>query len=908
MRRLLLALISFSLAAVVALPVPAAALPSALTVTPGAVGVLDLAWTASGDVSVASYRIDAEVAGSNVFTGTVAAPATSFQITGLADNTAHDIIVTPVDAGAVDLAPAATGSGTTIPAAPSAASITIGSTTATSIFASWSATGVGVTYQVTIAANDGGAVGGISVGPGSASTSRNFTGLDPDKNYTLTMVATNGSGSDSDTATGTTPIAAPSAAAVTIDATTNSSLSVSWSASGDGVTYEATIAANDGGAIGGGAVGPGSSAASTVFADLDEGKSYTVTVVATNAAGSDTDTATGSTSVVAPSAASVTIDSATSSSISASWSATGAGVTYRATIAANDGGAVGGGAVGPGSAATSTTFTGLDPDEGYTVTVVATNATGSDTDTATGTTPFGTAGAPTGVASTISGSNGSDVTVTWSAPVVTGGGLGNYTVRLSNNQSLTAAPGATSVTFTSVAPGATVTATVQASNGGGGVGGISPDSNEVRTSTVPGQVSNVVAVWAGEGNINSVDVTWSAPTFDGDTAGQVSLTGYSITVSPALAAAITDVAAGQTSVTIGGMEQGTSYVVTIRAKNPIGSSAARSSSAVLVPTTPGTVTDLAVQQSPPFSKGVVLTWALPLEDGGSPITGYSIVVDGRAPLVVGPAITTASFADLPVGEHTFTIRAITAAGLGAVVSSPTFEVKAFAPFDSEEDFVTQIYADFLGRSPDAGGLAYWTARVADDGSNVQVIIEGFMRSPEFAPRRSVARLYFAYFDRQPDKGGFDYWTRQVATGAATLENASQSFAASDEFITKTRIEDPPNSGTFRPLTDGEYIVFVYNAVLARRPDQGGFEFWLARLSDGMTRGTLMTLFSESPENIPLSRASVDVTVTYDGMLQRRADVGGFTFWINRVNSQNTGLTELIRNFYFSVEYAGRVNQ
>ncbi len=413
-------------------------------------------------------------------------------------------------------------------------------------------------------------------------------------------------------------------------------------------------------------------------------------------------------------------------------------------------------------------------------------------------------------------------------------------------------------TFETLPAGTTVTFTVVANNAAG-PGAPSAPSNSVTTANVPGPVTGLTATWAGANNVNSINVSWTAPVFDGDAGAAVSLTGFVVTVAPEIANTIPVVNPGETSTTIGGLVQGVSYVVTVRAQNGLGNSTPVSSVSVLVPTTPGTVTNLVVQQSPPFSSDAVLTWDLPVDDGGSPITGYMVSVEGRTPVEVGPNVTTLSIPGLPVGDYNVTVRAVTAAGLGPAVTSPNFEVKLFPPFDSETAFVTQLYADFLKRKPDAGGLAFWTARVADDGSNLQDIVESFMRSPEFSPRRGVARLYFAYFNRQPDKGGFDFWTRQISSGAGSLESASQSFALSAEF-----------QRTYGSLSNAEFIVLVYNNVLARRPDTGGFGFWLAELDKGMHSRPA----DDAVQRVPREHRTEPIRSRRHGHLRRNAPTLG----------------------------------
>ena len=975
MRRLLLALFSFSLAAVVAMPVPAMALPSAVTATPNGVGVLDVTWTASGDPGVVDYLIEADQGGGAIASTTVAAPATSGQLTGLGNNEPYTVTVTALDGLGADLGSDST-TATTAPAPPSGATLALSAVTSNSMTATFDADAGGGTNTWTVVVSTGGSP--VQTIP-SAVSPLDITGLDPSTAYSVEATADNGSGTTSATDSATTsaaPIVAPSNVVVTIGTETDSTVPVSWTSDGDPATYDVSIAPDDGN--GAGAL-TGTAVNSTVFTGLQPGTSYTVTVTATNGAGNSGGVGAATTEPALPEITTFTVSADGSDTIDVSWVATAGGGTnaYTTTISPNEGtggvtgsaatntsytgltpgttytvdltatngagsdtasdtattganppvvgtvtvtangstgidaswaGATSGGgtntysvSISPADAptqsgltGTSASFTGLTPGETYTLTLTATNAAGSDSASDSATTAAVAASAPGSVSAELGGAFDNFVTVRWAAPSDDGGSpVTGYIVTLSNGESITVTNGAArSTTFETLAAGVTVTATVRAVTAAGN-GAVSATSNSVRTSNVPDLVSGLTAGWAGADNINSINVSWTGPESDGG----LPLTGYVVDVVPALENPIPVVAAGTNSLVIGGLEQGTSYTVTVRAQNARGNGAAANSGSVLVPSTPGTVTDLLVQQSPPFSSAVILTWSLPENDGGSPITGYSIVVDDREPLIVGPTVVTASFNDLPVGEHNVTIRAITAAGLGATVTSPNFEVKAFAPFNSEEDFVTQIYADFLRRTPDAGGLAFWTERVANDGSNVQEIIEAFMRSPEFAPRRSVARLYFAYFNRQPDKGGFDFWTRQISSGAATIENTSQSFAQSQEF-----------ADTYGSLNDAEFIVLVYNNVLGRRPDQGGFEFWLDMINDGLPRGSVMTAFSESPENIELSRASVDVTVTYDGLLQREADVEGFRFWADRVSAENTGLTELIRQFYFSEEYADRVNR
>lgn len=99
-------------------------------------------------------------------------------------------------------------------------------------------------------------------------------------------------------------------------------------------------------------------------------------------------------------------------------------------------------------------------------------------------------------------------------------------------------------------------------------------------------------------------------------------------------------------------------------------------------------------------------------------------------------------------------------------------------------------------------------------------------------------IYKAAFDRAPDAGGFKYWTDRLDTGAS-LEQVSAEFIDSYEFKTLYG---------FNP-TNAEFLTKLYNNVLHRTPDQGGYDWWLYQLNAGhYTKETALASFAVSAEN------------------------------------------------------------
>lgn len=99
------------------------------------------------------------------------------------------------------------------------------------------------------------------------------------------------------------------------------------------------------------------------------------------------------------------------------------------------------------------------------------------------------------------------------------------------------------------------------------------------------------------------------------------------------------------------------------------------------------------------------------------------------------------------------------------------------------------------------------------------------------------RMYQAAFNRAPDLGGLGYWIKAMDDGVS-LEQVARSFLASKEF------EHLYGAGP----NDHDFVTSLYNNVLHRAPDPGGFAYWIDALHNGTDRAVVLNGFSESAEN------------------------------------------------------------
>ncbi len=109
----------------------------------------------------------------------------------------------------------------------------------------------------------------------------------------------------------------------------------------------------------------------------------------------------------------------------------------------------------------------------------------------------------------------------------------------------------------------------------------------------------------------------------------------------------------------------------------------------------------------------------------------------------------------------------------------------------------------------------------------------------------VYRMYEACFDRTPDEGGLRFWTGIVDSLKEREPWVDVHDFLADRFLT---------SGEFKDLfgdnpSNGDYITAMYENVLGRQADQSGHDFWVGGMENGLGFDDILIAFTECEENV-----------------------------------------------------------
>ena len=241
--------------------------------------------------------------------------------------------------------------------------------------------------------------------------------------------------------------------------------------------------------------------------------------------------------------------------------------------------------------------------------------------------------------------------------------------------------------------------------------------------------------------------------------------------------------------------------------------------------------------------------------------------------------------------------------------------------------VDHYYLTILGRVPDPGGKAFWDGEITRmqslgvDIKEAYMVMAGyFFDSTEYTSRGTsdgqyVTDLYNTFFNRTPDSGGLAYWTGQLASGLPR-NIALYGFLFSPEFKTFM-------TGLFGNTTSRAEVYAVvdyYRGILNRLPDTTGFNYWLAQFRAAQcsplnpagavytAADSISSQFIGSAEYASRNRTNTEyVSDLYYAFLRRGGDLAGVNYWVNRLDTGAETREAMRKDFINSPEFSARIN-
>lgn len=102
---------------------------------------------------------------------------------------------------------------------------------------------------------------------------------------------------------------------------------------------------------------------------------------------------------------------------------------------------------------------------------------------------------------------------------------------------------------------------------------------------------------------------------------------------------------------------------------------------------------------------------------------------------------------------------------------------------TNNEIIQKCYLAYYGRPGDAGGIAYWSARLEFEKGNLSSVIDSFANSVEanslyggLDSSQKISKIYQQLFQRAPDQGGHDYYLDQLNTGKMSLSSIMLNVA------------------------------------------------------------------------------------------------------------------------------------
>jgi hypothetical protein len=165
------------------------------------------------------------------------------------------------------------------------------------------------------------------------------------------------------------------------------------------------------------------------------------------------------------------------------------------------------------------------------------------------------------------------------------------------------------------------------------------------------------------------------------------------------------------------------------------------------------------------------------------------------------------------------------------------QIASFEEF--QHDTVAALYQQYLGRAPDAAGLAYWSAYLYNGGT-IEGLSQALVTSPEYWEARAggtaegfVSALFQDALGRAVEPAALTYFTGMMATGASAADLAASVF----------------NSDEYHRLR----VNSLFEQFMHRPGDQGALAYFAGELDNGGTDELVISQLLASDEYYALAQ-------------------------------------------------------
>lgn len=172
----------------------------------------------------------------------------------------------------------------------------------------------------------------------------------------------------------------------------------------------------------------------------------------------------------------------------------------------------------------------------------------------------------------------------------------------------------------------------------------------------------------------------------------------------------------------------------------------------------------------------------------------------------------------------------------------------------------------------------------------------------------IRQIYSTILGREPDAEGLQYWLGVQKKGMSAADIVSYFFN-SKEMKNKN-------------LSNEEFLLYAYKAIMGREPDEEGKNYWLGFLNQGATRNWVVSCFVTSGEFTALcsdfgivrgtvsdlkdadknAKVSMFVTRIYRNVLKRDPDEDGLNYWAGCVLNKGVSGADVVKYFVGSNEF------